>query len=520
MEWVFFFLLLISFALLIVSLIQPRLIGRFFSKKKILGRGELSIIFSLAMGLSLVFFGISVPETEERKQKRIAEERVEEELRLAEEQKRIAEERKEEEEKNKVHLTEEEQKEFYLAVLKSNVEKVREYLDRGIDINREVPGEYPLFVASKAGHPEMVKVLLEAGADVNQKDDEQETILHWLGHLGHQESHLEVVKILVQEPKIDINSQDNEGNTPLHLASFSGNTKIVKVLAQMPGIKINAKNQNGWTPFLAATAVVVRLEIVKYLAQIPGINLEARNNEGKNVLHLASQKGKWEVVDFLKEILPNLKGVQDDSGATPKQLAQIKKEELAQEELKKQASRKKTAPLRKKLAKIIEKNLVELQKHYQEFLDMRTNIVKMVKYANNSDEDESVSGKMYVDWNHLWGDEVVSETYFQENELKYGKMFLVDMVWGRWSHLWNGELQNDISKRFDDQEKSFSDRDWSVCYDAYIEIQDVPNWIRYAWQKYRGFLNGTYSSLEVEKAQGDVTKSFKRTEKALLDCSS
>lgn len=74
-------------------------------------------------------------------------------------------------------------------------------------------GWTPLHVAAERGNTEVVKLLLEAKADIDPKDDDGKTPLHWAVHSGRSEA----VKVLI-EAGADINARDNDGNTPLDIA--------------------------------------------------------------------------------------------------------------------------------------------------------------------------------------------------------------------------------------------------------------------------------------------------------------
>lgn len=104
----------------------------------------------------------------------------------------------------------------------------------------------PLSFASMYGKPTMVRFLLERGANVDDNDTESITPLHWAAGQGDLDpcpfeilgitnydkqiiisnkvkagGYLEVVKILV-ENGADINRKDDSGRTPLHLAARNG----------------------------------------------------------------------------------------------------------------------------------------------------------------------------------------------------------------------------------------------------------------------------------------------------------
>ncbi len=71
--------------------------------------------------------------------------------------------------------------------------------------------------AAATGRGDIIRVLLEGGADPHGRSKDGNTALHWASRNGH----VEVVRILLQAgAKPDI--QDGTGNTPLHWASRNG----------------------------------------------------------------------------------------------------------------------------------------------------------------------------------------------------------------------------------------------------------------------------------------------------------
>ena len=71
----------------------------------------------------------------------------------------------------------------------------------------------PSVCRRQKGHPECVKLLLEAGADTEFKDKNGMTALH----AAAAQSRVKCIRQLV-EGGADVNSRDNNGNTPLHTA--------------------------------------------------------------------------------------------------------------------------------------------------------------------------------------------------------------------------------------------------------------------------------------------------------------
>jgi ankyrin repeat protein len=58
--------------------------------------------------------------------------------------------------------------------------------------------------------------------------------------------HIEIVKMLIKA-KSDINLQDEEGDTPLHLAYKKNNPEIIKLLLES-GANPELQNKNNLTP--------------------------------------------------------------------------------------------------------------------------------------------------------------------------------------------------------------------------------------------------------------------------------
>jgi ankyrin repeat protein len=110
-----------------------------------------------------------------------------------------------------------------------------------------------LIIASKTGHAEIVKLLIEAGADVYAQDLKGHTALWWAFQYGHTEvakllfeagagvniglieasryGSTEVVKLLI-EAGADVNVTDNDGHTALWWAYQYGHTEVVELLRE------------------------------------------------------------------------------------------------------------------------------------------------------------------------------------------------------------------------------------------------------------------------------------------------
>jgi serine/threonine-protein phosphatase 6 regulatory ankyrin repeat subunit B len=118
------------------------------------------------------------------------------------------------------------------AALVGNCVMAKILLDRGVDVNVQVTGEdntTPLHSACVSGSVEMVRLLLESGADGNvSTSTDKRTPLHW----ATQEGHLEVIELLLIF-RANISARDKFGFTPRYLAVEKRHENIMEFLAIM-----------------------------------------------------------------------------------------------------------------------------------------------------------------------------------------------------------------------------------------------------------------------------------------------
>lgn len=164
------------------------------------------------------------------------------------------------------------------ASQEGHTEVVKILLQNGAKVNYQMDdGVTPLIQASLLGHTEVVKILLENGADVNHQRDSLVKILLDAGairnkddhsrdrdsgvtslFLASQAGHTEVVKALLEKgARVDLPSSNNW--MPLHAASQNGHEAVVKLLIQS-GANVNVKSDNGKTALdVAKTQSIAQL---------------------------------------------------------------------------------------------------------------------------------------------------------------------------------------------------------------------------------------------------------------------
>ena len=165
-----------------------------------------------------------------------------------------------------------------------------------------------LFTSCKSGNLEDFNRAIYNGANIEAQDNDGNTPLH---HASYNR-HLEVVKILI-ELGANIEAQNKDGDTPLHYASYNRHPKVVKMLIEL-GANIEAQDNDGNTPLHNASGEE-HLEVVKMLIEL-GANIEAIDIFGHTPLHHASYNRHLEVVKMLIELGANIEA-QDNDGDTP-----------------------------------------------------------------------------------------------------------------------------------------------------------------------------------------------------------
>lgn len=134
--------------------------------------------------------------------------------------------------------------------VETDLEVVKYLVEKGADVNaRDTIKSTPLLWASGFGKPETVEFLLSKGADVMAVDDNGWTALIWAAGLGQPQT----VEVLVKA-KADINAADRQtGDTPLLRGARTGKPESLKFLLAA-GADVKATNKNGQTALHLAAA--------------------------------------------------------------------------------------------------------------------------------------------------------------------------------------------------------------------------------------------------------------------------
>ncbi|KAK2130671.1 ankyrin repeat-containing domain protein [Fusarium oxysporum II5] len=146
--------------------------------------------------------------------------------------------------------------------------------------------ETPLFIASYNGHTEVVKTLLEHGA---------ETTLHVLN--CHNISPLWAASFNGSS-EITITTPYLGGETPLYAAATKNHAEVLKLLLEVPDVSVNQKTTYGFTPLFIASRNGYH-DIVELLLSTDSIDKDSESWLGLSPLFAAVANGHLEVTKLL-----------------------------------------------------------------------------------------------------------------------------------------------------------------------------------------------------------------------------
>ena len=122
---------------------------------------------------------------------------------------------------------------FSQAIMDGDVETVKRFIEEGRDVNTIVEGDsFPIQIAAYSVQFEMVKLLLENGADPNAHAGKCFTPLLYA---ARSEKSIEIVKILLEygaDPTAEKRDKYSNGKTPLDRAKQNDNKEAIKLLEE------------------------------------------------------------------------------------------------------------------------------------------------------------------------------------------------------------------------------------------------------------------------------------------------
>ncbi|MCJ7453956.1 MAG: ankyrin repeat domain-containing protein, partial [Wolbachia endosymbiont of Homalodisca vitripennis] len=137
--------------------------------------------------------------------------------------------------------------ELFDAVKQNNLDKVKELINQGANINAQEKGIYgkkPIHIAAENNNKNIIEFLLSRGVSVNDTERVGNTPLHYAAWGGR----LEAAEFLVNKgANIDAADASTYGKKPVHVAAENNNKNIIEFLLNR-GVSVDDTERVGNTP--------------------------------------------------------------------------------------------------------------------------------------------------------------------------------------------------------------------------------------------------------------------------------
>jgi len=212
--------------------------------------------------------------------------------------------------------------------------EIKDYNDKHLN-KKDTEWKTALIWAAILEHTEIIELLMESGANLNEKDGVKKmTPLMWAAYYGKVKSTKTIIDKIVKDREkikdrdkiIEYNNEylnikdDENGRTALMWAVNFGSFNhldTLKIIIES-GANINEKDKDGNNALMLVIinnnyTIDIKLSFIKLLIY-NGANLSEKNNDGKTALILASEIGNVEIVELLVKSGAN---IDEQEGITP-----------------------------------------------------------------------------------------------------------------------------------------------------------------------------------------------------------
>ncbi|KAI7971989.1 hypothetical protein EIK77_007588 [Talaromyces pinophilus] len=194
--------------------------------------------------------------------------------------------------------------------------------DLNVDEKDDLEGITPLALAAVGGREEVLKLLLETGkVDVNSSDRFGYTALYH----AIMRQHDAVIHLLLETGKVDMNYKDDTDCTPLHFVSAYCNEAAVRLMLKRYDdyLYVDSKDKFGRTA-LSIDAEKGSERIISLLLDTGKADADSRCREGRTPLSYAAEYGNSKVIKLLLETGNVNVNAKDQSSYTPLHWASAK----------------------------------------------------------------------------------------------------------------------------------------------------------------------------------------------------
>ncbi|XP_054905202.1 ankyrin repeat and death domain-containing protein 1B isoform X1 [Poeciliopsis prolifica] len=211
----------------------------------------------------------------------------------------------------------------FMEAAKRNDLKTMKYLGKSLNVNaKNVHHRSALHYAVAGKNKEATQFLLQRRVKVDQTDKYGMAPIHLAAWFGS----LEILKLLVQagaEQKVE----NEEGLNIMHCAAINNHTEIVEyIINDMQMKELNKEDKSGHCPF-ALAAEHGSIEMLKILMEPYNMATMKPNKRGDTPLHLAARNGHLDAVQLLLQSFDSRDEVNMDGETALYQAADNSQEE-------------------------------------------------------------------------------------------------------------------------------------------------------------------------------------------------
>lgn len=185
---------------------------------------------------------------------------------------------------------------IHAAATSNNVKIALKFIDQGGDPN-SVNGrsQTALHVAAQTGSLDIIKLLISIpGIDVNKKAIYDLTPLH----LAISSYQISIIEMLLDVESLDINIKDNDGLTPLNFSVKFNDSYLVSLLLKRNEIDVNTRSENFFSP-LHRAAKLNAFNVMKTLMSHPNVDVNSSSLSNMLPIHSAADAGSLECLKLL-----------------------------------------------------------------------------------------------------------------------------------------------------------------------------------------------------------------------------
>ncbi|XP_067668335.1 ankyrin repeat domain-containing protein 50-like [Haliotis asinina] len=184
---------------------------------------------------------------------------------------------------------------LHSACLGGDVKVVKYVLSKNtLDINGRVRcGRTAVMLAADNGHRDVLELLVGRGANVALTDENGDNFLH----CACREGHAEVVKYILLQDLVDINSLGHEKKSPVLIAGEQGHTEVVELLVKH-GADLSLREKSG-SNTLHRACYYGQFDVVKHILSLNRVDINCRGYMKRTPVMVAAEQGYKKIVELL-----------------------------------------------------------------------------------------------------------------------------------------------------------------------------------------------------------------------------